>query len=139
MALKRMLAMDKLNEILKYVVGGIVIAAVVMLGKPQPKPVNDSWFQNAVLKNSRPVVVKFGAEWCGPCRSMDEALSQLKAKHPGAAFLTIDIDKRPDLFSHYSSGGGIPQVMIFDHGNIIASQRGFGGTEQLDAWLHQNL
>lgn len=131
--------MDKLNEWSKYIVGAIVIATIVLLGKPQPEPVKDAWFQNAVLKNSRPVVVKFGAEWCGPCRSMDEALSQLKSKHPGASFLTIDIDKRPDLFTHYASGSGIPQVMIFDHGNIIASQRGFGSTEQLDAWLHQNL
>ena len=131
--------MDKLNEWSKYIVGAIVIATIVLLGKPQPEPVKDAWFQNAVLKNSRPVVVKFGAEWCGPCRSMDEALSQLKSKHPGASFLTIDIDKRPDLFTHYASGSGIPQVMIFDHGNIIASQRGFGTTEQLDAWLHQNL
>lgn len=131
--------MDKLNEILKYVVGGILIATVVMLGKPQPEPVDDSWFQNTVLKNARPVVVKFGAEWCGPCRSMDEALSQVKSKHPSAAFLTIDIDKRPDLFSHYANGGGIPQVMIFSHGEIVATQRGFGGTEQLDAWLGDNL
>lgn len=131
--------MDKLNEWSKYIVGAIVIATIVLLGKPQPEPVKDAWFQNAVLKNSRPVVVKFGAEWCGPCRSMNEALSQLKSKHPGASFLTIDIDKRPDLFTHYASGSGIPQVMIFDHGNIIASQRGFGSTEQLDAWLHQNL
>ncbi len=131
--------MDKLNNILKVVVAGAVALAFLAMGPRQPEAVKDQWFQNAVLKNSRPVVVKFGAEWCGPCRSMDDALSQVKSKHPGAAFLTIDIDKRPDLFTHYGSGSGIPQVMIFDHGQVIASQRGFGGVEQLDAWLHQNL
>ncbi|MFN9717112.1 MAG: thioredoxin family protein, partial [Planctomycetota bacterium] len=107
------------------------------MGPRQPEAVKDQWFQNAVLKNSRPVVVKFGAEWCGPCRSLDEALRQVKSKHPGAAFLTIDIDKRPELFAHYGSGRCIPQIMIFDQGRLIATQSGFRGIDRLEAWLHQ--
>lgn len=27
--------------------------------------------------------------------------------------------------------------MIFSHGEIVATQRGFGGAEQLDAWLRE--
>jgi thioredoxin-like negative regulator of GroEL len=43
------------------------------------------------------------------------------------------------LFQHYKSGGGIPQVMIFQHGKVVSSQRGFGSTEQLEAWIKQNI
>ena len=93
-----------------------------------------------MLESSQPVVVKFGAEWCGPCRSMDEAISILRPKlSPAVGFYVVDIDKKPELFQHYGSGGGIPQVMIFEHGKVVASQRGFGSTEQLEAWIKKNI
>ncbi len=71
---------------------------------------------------------------------MDAALDELGPKYSSRAkFLTIDIDKKPELFTHYRSGGGIPEIMIFKDGNIVAQQRGFGGTEGLNQWLADSL
>src|SRR5689334_3691268 len=33
-------------------------------------PPDDAWFQSAVVNQAEPVLVKFGAEWCGPCRML---------------------------------------------------------------------
>jgi thioredoxin-like negative regulator of GroEL len=109
-------------------------------GGRQPEPINDSWFRQAVLENDHPVVVKFGADWCGPCRGMDAAIDDLEPRFSARAkFLKIDIDKRPELFTHYRSGNGIPQIMIFKDGQIIAQKRGFGGEEGLKQWLESSL
>ena len=71
---------------------------------------------------------------------MDEAIGILRPKLSHAVgFYIVDIDKKPELFRHYSSGGGIPQVMIFEHGKVVASQRGFGSTEQLEEWIRKNI
>lgn len=67
----------------------------------QGPPPNDGWFEKAVLESSHPVVMKFGAEWCGPCRSMDEAIGMLRPKlSPKVSFSIVDIDQKPELFQH---------------------------------------
>lgn len=132
--------MDTLNRNLTIGVGVILAALFVLAGGRQPEPVNDPWFRQAVLENNQPVVVKFGADWCGPCRGMDAAINDLEPRFSARAkFLKIDIEKQPELFAHYASGRGIPQIMIFKDGRIVAQQRGFGGEDGLKQWLEASL
>ncbi len=132
--------MENTNRIFSAVVFGVMMIAVLVLRPGQGPPPKDEWFQKSVLETSHPVVVKFGAEWCGPCRGMDEAISILRPKlSDKVGFFIVDIDKKPELFQHYGSGTGIPQVMIFEHGKVVASQRGFGSKEQLEAWIKNNI
>ena len=132
--------MEKMNRLLSGIVFVIVAVTVITLRPDKGPPPADAWFQKAVLESSKPVVVKFGAEWRGPCRSMDEAIKQLRPKLSSKAdFFVVDIDKKPELFQHYGSGSGIPQVMIFAHGKVVSSQRGFGSVEQLESWIDHNI
>lgn len=133
--------MDSLNTKISFAVLAVVVFTVALTsGGKQKAAVDDPWFKNAVLQNRQPVVVKFGADWCGPCRGMDEAIDSLKSDFsPRAKFLKIDIDKNPELFAQYRSGSGIPQVMIFRNGQVVAQQRGFGGAEGLKQWLDSSL
>ena len=132
--------MDNINRWLTGIIFLVTAVSIFAYQSTESEPPDDPWFQQAVLENSRPMVVKFGAEWCGPCRGMDQAITELRPKYASkAGFLIVDVDKKPELFRHYRSGGGIPQVMIFRDGKVIASQRGFGGTEHLDSWIKQNL
>jgi len=131
---------DKIDNWLTGIGFLVTAVSIFVYQSTDSEPPDDTWFQQAVLDSSRPVVVKFGAEWCGPCRGMDQAITELRPKlSHKVGFFIVDIDKKPELFRHYRSGGGIPQVMIFQHGKVIASQRGFGGTESLESWIKQNL
>ncbi|GAH13989.1 unnamed protein product, partial [marine sediment metagenome] len=38
------------------------------------------------------VVIKYGAEWCGPCKRLAPALEKLAKEHPHVYFVDADID-----------------------------------------------
>lgn len=49
-----------------------------------------------------PVLVKVGAEWCGPCQEMKPILSDLAAEYTGkATIMSVDIDLSPNLSSYF--------------------------------------
>ena len=91
----------KLNVIVML---AICFAGYYILTAPKEPiaPPDDAWFQAAVVNQPEPVLVKFGAEWCGPCRMLDPELSELGNSMRGLAqVVRIDIDKRSELARHY--------------------------------------
>ena len=55
--------------------------------------VNDSNFEEVVLKSDKPVIVDFWAEWCGPCRMIAPYIEQLAdAYRDRALVVKCDVD-----------------------------------------------
>lgn len=46
-------------------------------------------------------ILKFGAEWCGPCKRLEPILDQLQSDYPDLIIRGIDIDAAPDLAAKY--------------------------------------
>jgi thioredoxin 1 len=49
--------------------------------------VNDSNFDEVVLKSDKPVIVDFWAEWCGPCRMIAPYIEQIAEAYKGKALV----------------------------------------------------
>lgn len=73
-------------------------------------------------------VIKFGAEWCGPCRMYAPILENLKEKYDAqipanVSIMSIDIDENPDLASQYNIRN-VPTTVFIKDGNLISKKVG---------------
>lgn len=113
----------------------VAIAAYVFISQRlQIGPPDDTWFQAQVIDRSEPVLVKFGAEWCGPCRALEKELDQVARNLNGrVAVVRVDVDQHPQLAQHYRVSS-IPRLLLFEHGQIVADRVGYADHQQLQSW-----
>ncbi len=120
---------------LNLIVGICLITAIGWAMTRSVDPPDDFWFQNVVTESERPVLLKFGADWCGPCRQTDQALDHATADLNGRVkIVRIDVDQKPELARHYGIQS-IPRVMLLDHGKVIASRGGFADENDVVNWV----
>ncbi|MAI98497.1 MAG: thiol reductase thioredoxin [Nisaea sp.] len=102
-------------------------------------PVTDDNFSDDVLQSSKPVLVDFWAEWCGPCKTIAPALEEIAGEM--AAELTIaklNIDDNPKTPQQFGVRG-IPTLMLFKDGELAATKIGALPKTQLKDWIDSVL
>jgi len=101
--------------------------------------VNDSDFNDAVLKASGPVLVDYWAEWCGPCKMIAPILEEIAKDYVGKLTVAkLNIDDNPATPQHYGVRG-IPTLMLFVDGEVEGTKVGALTKSQLAAFLDNYL
>ena len=97
--------------------------------------VNDSNFDEVVLKSDKPVIVDFWAEWCGPCRMIAPYIEQLAdAYRERALVVKCDIESSPGIARRFMIRN-IPTVLYFKNGEVVDKQVGAAARSAFEAKL----
>lgn len=103
-----------------------------------PIQLTDANFGETVLKASKPVLVDFFADWCGPCRMVAPVIEEMSKKYDGIIVGKVDVDANPGVAGKYGVMS-IPTVVLFDAGKEVARQVGFGGKEIYEEMIKKVL
>lgn len=103
------------------------------------KTVTDVTFDADVAQSDLPVVVDFWATWCGPCKMIAPALDELAGELEGRLVIAkLDVDENPATPAKYGVRG-VPTLMIFKGGEVVATKVGPAPKSQLKAFMEQAL
>ncbi len=101
--------------------------------------ISDSSFETDVLKSSKPVLVDFWAEWCGPCKMLEPHLEEIaQAMGDKVTVAKLNIDDNPRTTKNYGVKG-IPLLMLFKNGQVAGTRVGNMSKSQLVAWVQSVL
>ena len=104
---------------------------------PQGAPIDvasESQFDEIVGGARVPVLVDFGATWCGPCRAVAPEVKKVAHNLAGKAIvLKVDTDALGDLAQRYQVQS-IPNFAVFSGGRLIRQRAGAVDHRQLEKW-----
>tara|TARA_B100001057_G_scaffold109800_1_gene107769 strand:+ start:3256 stop:3579 length:324 start_codon:yes stop_codon:yes gene_type:complete len=100
---------------------------------------NDQSFESDISSQETPVIVDFGAEWCGPCKQLDPILEEIALENLGKVkIFKMNIDENPMTPQKFGVRG-IPTIMLFKNGQLIDTKVGSLPKSALETWIKSNL
>lgn len=93
-----------------------------------------------IMPNSLPVVVDFNATWCPPCKKYGPIYEEVadSSMYTGkVVFLSIDVDKHPEIANRYEIMNIPCTVFILPGGAVFGKEVGLLSQEKLMDFVNQ--
>ncbi len=101
--------------------------------------VDETSFNDEVIKSEIPVVVDLWAEWCGPCRMFSPIFDELSPEFSGKVkFVKVNVDDNENIAKKYNIMS-IPTTLLLEKGKLKAMNVGAIPKEALKKWIEKNL
>ncbi len=103
------------------------------------KHVSDASFDSDVLKTDGPVLGDYWAEWWCPCKMIAPILDDLSSEYQGKLKIAkMNVDENSETPAKYGIRG-IPTLMLFKNGAVVATKVGALSKSQLAAFIDSHL
>lgn len=67
----------------------------------------------------KPMLIEFGASWCGPCRKIGPYIDEIAKTYEGQALVgKVDIEECDDLVEKFGIRN-VPTVLYFKYGEVV--------------------
>ena len=78
-------------------------------------------FRELLTNNPGVIFIKFGAEWCGPCKKVDKLIQSYFNSSPDTVICAmLNVDENIDLYGYMKKNrmvNGIPAILGYIQGN----------------------
>ncbi len=101
--------------------------------------VNVDNFESDVLQSEKPVLLEFGAVWCGPCKMLEPVLEELAGEWGDDVVVAkLDVDHNPQIAGNYNVLS-VPTTMLFKGGEIIERMVGYQPKDRISSRVTPHL
>lgn len=96
--------------------------------------VNKNNFNQEVLNSDKPVLMDFGAPWCGPCRMVVPLVEEIAKERSDIKVVKINVDEEQELAMQFGVMS-IPTLVVMKNGKIVNQVTGARPKAQILAML----
>lgn len=96
-------------------------------------------FEKTINQATKPVLVDFWAEWCGPCKMVAPILEEIAQEYSDRIVIAkLNVEENPNIAPKFGIRG-IPTLLIFKNGEVVSTQVGALSKAQLKGFIEAQL
>ena len=89
---------------------------------------------DSIKNSSKPVLLDFYADWCGPCRMVSPIVDEIAKENPQYLIGKVNVDQEPELAQDFKVLS-IPTLVVIKDGKAIKQVTGASPKSQILALL----
>lgn len=103
------------------------------------KPITDNTLVETVAKATKPIIIKFEAKWCQPCKAMTPVVLDVEKELVGQVdFYSANVEHCMMIAQRYKINQ-IPALLAIERGVVTAIKTGASSKSEILEWINLAL